>query len=60
MITWLRNLIYGKPVVVVEEKKVETPVVVVVETPIVVETQITDAVTEKPKKVRKPRTKKVK
>jgi hypothetical protein len=50
MLIWLRDKLFGKPVV--EENKVETPVVV--------EPQITDAVTEKPKKVRKPRTKKVK
>jgi hypothetical protein len=62
MITWLRNLIYGKKK---EEQVVTTPVVAPVVVEPVVEPQITDAVTvtepvKKIKKPRKPYTKKVK
>jgi hypothetical protein len=58
MITWLRNLIYGKKK---EEQVVTTPVVA----PVVVEPQITDSVTvvepvKNVKKPRKPYTKRVK
>ena len=46
MITWLRNIFFGKTI---EEKKVE------VATPAVVETQVTEVVTETPKRAKDKR-----
>jgi hypothetical protein len=46
MITWLKNIFFGKTI---EEKKVE------VATPAVVETQVTEVVTETPKRAKDKR-----